>query len=912
MACSLLVSLPSCKDDFVAEDPANKADSEIEGDCLQFTIQLDKALSSRDDASSAFLSDEKYDSYIDTQDKFRVFFFTADGDFLFGATDRVVGKLSSAADYNYDYWYVRIPMTMIVDRDNQEYDIEKIKNYLKNNPFKIAVLANWPNAGEKVNPADWDDSEGTPDGSGNPSSTLKGNPQWNWSNSILNKDASPSDIRNINDLHHVYNDLYYASTSSNGGLSRYEVYKNFMANAKEGNESGYYMGEPTDWVKMRTITDADGWKADYNLSTEVAEFDSKTTANQWIRANWTPDVDRNQNKRIYRHYQHMWFLWNFHASYVTGDLAGNVTYKTVNNKQVVDKVNDKSAYNDNWGWNDDGPAKITNNRGDIWYQRNGDLLYKWMKASYSNKAPIGSITIDIGESNNDVFFKYTSKTGYPAYCVNVNNFYGIQLPAIGEGKKVDYTGMMSFQARTSGTLRVKWSSLDGTPSGVAVQVGLPKQSGNSGSEIYHADSNYSLTTPKNWTNPDDNLQYVDITVSEGSRPVYIFGTTGKPVIYSVEFIRGRYLYETDREGIAPSEHQGIPMYGVQDFKKIDDWQRGTTQNLPNNVYLIRALAKIEVYIKKEFGEPKHMLMRGINRAARCEPMDVHTPTDKLWGNEMTDDHSTNHPATYPATDFTGMCEWYRIFQYGVAYKNPSATHAEWLNWFYGSWKYNPEDQYPIKWKTSGGYRYNRDRGYFEAVGEQQGWPGISSGNWKIAPPHIFNPYNYRSDFVRFLKVGDTYVGQDHYYKYVLYVPEKNIDDPSVVGDLSSTPKIAHIEYRFVPEKKNTNDDIAQIADDEYSNTEYNLDDNDCFRIYFTNYGANTSGSNGPVNEELKERKWYRETYDEYEQDRERITKHWPIMRNHKYKLYVSGSSPENPEVHVQVTDWGHRKVVVEW
>lgn len=934
LGIGLGMPLQSCHDELETEAAsASGEEDEIEGDCIAFTMQLDKDISSRGEYDNSAL--DRFENYIDTQDQFRIFFFTEEGNFLFGATDRVVGSLNSTSDQNSTYYYVRIPMTMIVDRENQEYDIEKIKSYLKNNRFKIAVLANWPNGGEKINPADWDDSEGGMNSGDNPSSTLKGNPRWNWSNSILNLEANPSDIRNINDLHHVYNDLYYANATRIGS------YGNFMSDAKPGDEAGKYMGEPTDWVKMRDI-DGESWKANYPINGTVSSFDSKVTANQWIRANWSPEVYINHNKGIYRHYQHMWFLWNFDASYKTGDLKDNIGYEALDGSiikgdenigdrkkdskgnYIVKTVNDASAYNRNWDWNDGNPytdEDPTNRFGKDWYTRNGDILYQWMHASFNEgetAKAIGEKTIQIGEANNDVYFKYQAAPGEYAYCRKVGNNYGIQLPAIGEGQKVSYNGTMQFQARTAGTLRIKWGSYDGVRSGLAVQVGLPKDAGETSTDAitYKVHKGVTSTTPVDWT--ADGYNYLDITVAEGSRTVYISCTEGKAVVYAIEFIRGRYLYETDREGVAPSNLQGIPMYGVQNFEPISDWQRGTTINLDKKVSLIRALAKIEVHIKKDFGEPKHVYMRGMNRAARCEPMDVQTPTDKIW--KATHDYSLNHD--------TQNCEWFRIMDYGPAYGKVSDDgYKDWLSWFYGSWQYKEyaeSDGYEtIRWKTSGvnaDYRRDRDKGYYVPTAAMKGW-NDDGGIYNYAsdapePPHVFNPYMYRSDFCSFLKIdGETTHSDGNYYKYVLYVPEKNIDDPATVGRMSSDPKVPHIEYRFAPPEVSgdpDNYDSSAYVDDPFSNTEYNLDDNDCYRIYFTNYGGSTTGINGPINTELKDQNWWRYTYDEYERSNERLSKHWPIMRNHIYKLYVGGAGPENPEILVQVSDWNHRKVVLEW
>lgn len=889
MALFSLGILPGCTDDIDLSEKSDPNAIEIEGDCIGFKIKLDKDITSRsradeyskDEFSTAI---ESYENYIDTQDKFRVFFFTKNGEFLFGANDRIVGSLTSK-DLSADYWYVRIPMTMLVDRENQEYDVDKIKAYLKNHSFKIAVLANWPNAGDKINPADWDDSENGYSTSDNPSSTLKGNPHWNWSNSILNKDANPADIRNINDLHHLYNDSYYAERSS--------VYGDFMENNVDG-EAGLYAGEPTDWVQMRNVKD--GWKGNFPLideegkdvptvdrSTEVADFDSKTTANQWIRANCTPEVERNRHKMLYRHYQHLWFLWNFDASYKYGLWENN------ENLRESAYYGFNESYEDNFEWKDNTPAKITNPWGAEWYQRNGKRLYNWMENSYNdgdNPKAIGSIRIDFGESNSDVFFQYDPASGSSyAYCRKVGDYYGIQLPAIGSGTKISTAGTIQFQARTSGTLRIKWSSQNGTSSGLGVQVG----------SSYKEHTGMTATVPTDWKADQDGLEYWDVSIEADSQPVYIFCTNGRAVVYSIEFIRGKYLYETDREGIMPSPDRGIPMYGVKEFPAIPDWQKGTTFNLVENISLIRALAKVEVYIAKKFGLPRHVYFKSMNRAARCEPMDVETDTDQLW----VDDHlEKGESGTY-------LCEWFAIQKHGPSYNH--GNYKEWLKWFYGSWT-------TAKWKTEG-YVWNYDLGIYEPKEENglKGWQ--KAGDIESSDsPHIFNPYIYRTDFCRFLYAD---AGEDNpdYYKYVLYVPEKNLDDPATAGLTTSAPKVPHIEYRFAPpsyEEYDINEyDIAPIAENTYTNTENNLDDNDSFRIYFTNYG--TMDKNVvPVNEELENRNWISSTYDTYVRDVERLKPHWPIMRNHCYKFFVGGSGPENPEIRVQVSDWGHRKVIVEW
>ena len=657
----LILLMFGCRDDLSIVE--NSENNEADEDCIAFTMELDNSLSTRDDSFTALNNNLSfYENYIDTQDKFRIFFFTAQGDFLFGATDRIVGSLEGTGNSK-SYWYVRIPMTMIVDRDNQEYDIDKIKNYLKNNPFKIAVLANWPNAGEKINPSDYDDSEGTFGSSDNPSSTLKGNPLWNWSNSVLNNQANPSDIRNINDLHHVYNDVVYANaTVPSGGISRLDAYGQFLLSVTSGDDPGYYLGEPTDWVQMRDVME--GWKADKSDVTDTkrykpndkvnikvssidgkeTSFDSKETANQWIRANWNPDMNLNKDKKIYRHYQHLWYLWNFNASYQYGSwLASNTNATDDRKKAKADEI-----YGPNYGWDDGSKASPINPWGIEWYDRNGKAIYDWMRVSSSTTAlkELKTLTDETGNQENLLIYTPISGARY----ITLNNLYGVYLPSAGisKGANDGQAGTFRFQARTAGTVRVRWSSANSNSASLTIQRNS-NASGDTSVKTFTTSGTTAISTEA-W----------DISVGDDSYPMYVYCSSGTAVIYSIEFIRGKYLYDTDREGKLPSADFPIPMYGVQNYSAIGDWQKGTTINLDANVSLVRALAKVEVYISKSTVKnepPKHVYMKSMNRAARCEPMDVETPSDQIW----KDPH-------YSVTA-ADQCEWYRIQQYGASFGN---------------------------------------------------------------------------------------------------------------------------------------------------------------------------------------------------------------------------------------------------
>lgn len=911
IAISMLMALwsvmaVSCIDEIISlEEQDGTGGVELKGDVLGFYMELDKSMTTRAGLTIENKAIEGKDDWIDMQDKFRIFFFSETGDFLFGVTDRIVGSVANRPNSTEkDYWYIRIPMTMIVDRNNQEYDIAAIKAYLKANKFKIAILANWPNTGDKVNPGDYDDSSEN-NFKTNPSSSLKGEPLWGWVNSVLNPAAvTAKTVKNVNDLHFLYADSYYSdksgATSSTESTSdrpsRYSVYSKIYPDVADTLR----VGEPTDWVKMRDISE--GWK--YEKASPFGSFDSKETANQWIRYNWDPSIDVNNDKQIYRHYQHMWYLWNFNALYKVG-IADD-------NKQSAAPT----YYSKNFGWDDGGTingSSTINQWGYQWWLRNGKKLFdEWInknntdKVTSNNSKEVGDYTLSsIGDGSSSAFLEFVAATG-PDKCqfVKIGDNYGVKLPTIvspgsqnnntskyivNEGKS---SGYIKFLARTSGTLRIKWGSADDNEAQIVVQKG--------GSQ----DKVYTVSEGNNgkWfdINGTDNSStassYRDISVGEDSQSLFIFCNKGHAVIYGIEYIRGKYLFDSDREGVIPNDDQGIPMYGVQQFDPIPDWEYGTTYNLPVNVSLVRSLAKVVVNIPTAFGQPSHVYMRCMNRTAFCEPMDVETNTSELWNKEHHDDGDIRY------------CEWFNIYHYGCSFNKTGAfsdsdvrdseykgtgqreKYVNWLGWFHGNWgswwnnyvenknEYAPTDLKEV-------YSVNGEKN----IGKY---------------PHLFNPHINRSDFCSFIYAGVS----GEYHRYILYMPDKNIDDPNYPGIFFCTPKVPHIEYRFKAPKASTA--AATPAAGVYENTEFNLDDNDCYRIYFTNYGFDSNFSDTDPNENIRDKALG--SYDDYEKNRNNLKYHWPIMRNHVYEFFVSGSGPETPNVKVKVTDWSHEKVVIDW
>lgn len=776
------IGLTSCIYDDFDNDP-DYPFIDTEGFSLGLTISLDD-LQSRADTDNG--PDGGYDSYIDTQNKFRVLFFTAQGQFIFEAIDRTVmprttndGKLE---------WFVHIPVNYIVDSGGNAYDVEALKTQLKDNDFKVAILANWPNV----------------DSNGKPCDISKAEPNWGINESIYG-----SNTKNINDLHHLAYDSNYNDNPSNSTRpTRKEVYGFLMDD--EGK-----MGIRTDWVKAR---------GDMGIT-------SRETAETWIRNNWYPSNDNN-----YLHYKDLWYLWNFN---------GALRY-------------DVSSYNDNTA-----NASIKSE----WMTKNNRELYGWLYSGYGWNRTLSSFEIDDGAAN----FKFMRGSGYTyPSVVYSNNNYAIQLPPGGYQNNA-----IKFTCFATGLIIVKYGSASGTSS-----IVLERRN----KEV--KDDSDERKTPPSASETDSSWRTYtwEKSITGDSEYISIYCSSGTALIYEVEYIAEKYLYDTDREGILPSEENPIPMYGVQNYKKLENWQPGTTFDLSherkeNGTYeektisLIRSLAKVEVYLPEESNgrKPQHIYMRSMNRTARCEPVDVETPTNTLWKED-------NHNLT---SSNRGPCEWYDIQEHGTFYQgtrddkddNPSdaktRAYQNKLSWYYGSWK-------GASWKNNG-----------------RNWTGWNFGTGITVNdetntnryPHLFNPSIDRSDFTHMIEVPSDRSG---YYKYILYVPDKNIDDPNYVGLSQSITKVAHIEYRY-PDQ----DDI-------------NLDDNNCYRIYFTNYRSTGYKPNPDITKVSKT------DFDNgYELRSDSLSMHWPIMRNHVYTFQVTGTRTRSgePEIISDVTTWGGQSLI---
>lgn len=846
----------SCSDDIRINDVGTVPGEEeyVDGFSLGFNIELPAQPGSR--AYDVFSSFEDYENYIDTKDMFRVIFFSESGDFMFGAIDRTVTPLSTNVDRSSFNWYVRIPVNYIVDRDGNAYDVNLIREYLRTHAFKIAVLANWPNK-DVVITSDGDDDDDNSRSSRSRGFSVvqpKDEPLWGYKNSIFYNGAD-ADLKNINDLHHLVHDINYADNTRLDRPTNLEVYDFVMK--KSGSE--YLMGMKTDWVKM----------SDPFL--EPNGDSGKDVAEAWIKSNWNP----NGNGGL-RHYSHLWYYWNF------------------------SQWDESSPY-----YNYSGLGWGTTTMDSEWHSRHWsgfDALFNdgergWRAQELNEEVTIDGLTI--------VPVTLADESPWATWATHLElsgdgkSRYGIHLPPAinldyNAEKKKNYVnenkvnklpkGYLKFTAPATGTYRIKYSLSDIQGEGHL----FVQRSSN-----IDKDEKVTSTEPVDFLSADGG--YRDLSITDDAETIYIFNNGDAPVfIYAIEYVCAKYIFDTDREGVEPSADNPIPMYGVQNFPALGDyWKEGSTLNLSGSyaeseetlsIGLIRSLAKVEVFIDKSLADAhggiKHMFMRSMNRMARCEPIDVENPTNWFW-----DDSSLGHSED--------RCEWFDIQSYGPAFQDYTgsegktydqlSSYTDYLSWFYGSWMYDytRDSSGSIKrtLKTDGKWwnftEHNTEGAH--ATGVTVNLPTAANDY-----PHLFYPDIYRSDFCRFINTGTA--GNGDYYRYVVYMPDKSVDDPNYPGITTCVPKVPHIEYRF--------------ADQD----DYNLDDNNCYRIYFTDY---ESGS--PILGVTQ-----KNGYADYEKTRSNLQKHWPVMRNHIYQFYVGGSGVENPVVKVKVKDWGKERTILEW
>lgn len=455
---------------------------------------------------------------------------------------------------------------------------------------------------------------------------------------------------------------------------------------------------------------------------------------------------------------------------------------------------------------------------------------------------------------------------------------------------------LHFRAATDGTLYIQATG-NGS---IGIQTRIMHESSDEDNNLNYR-SVYRLDDAKPETDINGNIVGGGITidVTDGPDDIWIFALGGNVTITEMEFIKDRYLFDTDRIGKQPDKEKqlGIPMYGIQEFGPVGEyWLPGEYFNVSRDSYnaarkegyqyrpiwMLRSVAKIELRVSKALGgahrsvKPSSVYMRSMNRSSRYEPKDFSTPTNLIWyGSEYYKDEKDYQYENEKYSGIVGIdYEVKNIKGHGVIY-DPNAendngiSYRKFTSWYYGIW----EDL--IDWDWNGQQDIN------------------PSADDKNPYPRVFNDRIARSDYARFIYGGE----EKGYWYYYLYMPEKNIDDADNTGDRSVRPKVAHIELRF-----------EDTESGEVFNNDDNLDDNHAYRIYFTDNGRFGSGvGRDQYDRNGKERyQWDQQTTAFYEDYVVGLKEHWPVVRNTIYRFTLNGLN--STDITVEVCGAASREV----
>lgn len=709
-------------------------------------------------------------------------------------------KLFKAFDTNEDENLSFIPINSSTIGGSQEWYIRIPMDYnddfsktLREKKFKIAILANWG----------WD-SDFTSD----------------------NIEFSPGDP--IKKLHHLSNpDMDPYSNSVYSFL--YEGY---------GGKMGVYQ----DWVE---------------------ETFDRVGAFNWIRQNWYPGFPISRIEETCGegfNYVNMRLLWNFNGVVTQNpsDFGDNnrLNWKDANTEDLKDWLinTEDSNYPPKTVLGDLQPIV---ERCNFEFIANGD---KTKQEGDSGEESEGDGNND-GTTEEDNYINSTFE--------KIGDTYGVVLApgkyVVTNNTTINRENVFNLELKASGKLMIKWSSNEDNKE---AQLAIERRNYRNDSKSKENEEDFGMFHP---TTKSTDIQILTYSYDINTEPeiVSLYNCTtdengkGRPVIYEIEYVEDKHLAQTARRGkklgigIGTEELMLIPMYGIQVFDKLTNWEEGTVYGLsnfnqitpispPKKVSLIRSVAKVELKLPhlSENDNYHHVFLRCMNRTSRAEPMDVSTPTDEIWKDNNSDgSHNTE-------------CEWFTLKNQTPFYqKNSTGTSTSYkqkLGWYYGTWASN----------------------------YQLGTVTIEQPN---NYPHILNPMMNRSDFAQFI-----YTGQDGIYdRYIIYVPEKFTDDPGTVDDSkdmrTQTPKVCHIEFRD--------------PDDDFKN----FDDDHCYRIYFTQggigdkkYFPNLSQTNETTNPTWE---------NTYEQNIDNLKQHWPIMRNHVYSFTVIDAKSRILVLELKVLPW---------
>ena len=885
----MLLGMTSCIYDNVdCPEPAG----EVEGPGLSFVIAtragtvdgVDNGWNSHYEGTA-----EGFEDYIQingTKRGMRVLFFSKDGKFRYrvslGAADVKV------VDAGYE---ITISEKLIRQADHGE----EVLRMIKEDGFKIAVLANWPI--EQIDAGagrfEYDDDigklshfhmdESIDDQFDIYSHVLKGG-----KGNFLSSCNTPW-VRDFTEQHGETNDPYWDRIKTGYRRFYYHNINRFIKAAASDNAGGWFTADEEN----HSITF-------HRKIDDLNEYSIKETWRLW-------DFSGGQNDEIYAGSKYASQMKRWSAEFVekykqAGTLQANGSYQYRSGQRVPTGTSDAETID-----------------GLLFYTGTGTQLARFVP--YDQRNP-----------NQSGFLEYrTVPTLAEGVSTDAKNFQktGTRITHMIDGTEAIWSGRpagLGFYIPCDVTVRVTASSPDGAylymswvdQANTSLDVNNPSKLSNRTDWWFvsgfseNPDNNKNLPNGGGGGNPmtakqrlTTTPQSFELTMNPSNQlffPVFIFGQTGTLRIHNIEFVKDVHLYDIDSVTQCPDVDNPIPMYGVQDFDPVGDAYDATPTGgtFPissacewaedydyKKVYLVRSIAKVEIYFPRSIFEhhrPTNVYMRTLNTKANCETVDVRTPTDLLWYGKSSpvlqkyDDPEAKfeelqaHYIDYNRRPYileNGIDDELGNIKNAHIYKDiPDQTTTEYTNgteykrrlaWFYGSWR-------DWKWDWNG-----------------SGFQPTTIPYPSVAYPRIFNPRIEgfsNNNYVRFVEVPEP-TGQ--YIKYICYSPEKIPDDTDINGSLGSRAKVEHVELHF-------------------GGPQDNIDDNYAYRLYFTDYSKYGSQMS--------------QARDQYDGTVERSTSLLgyidPVLRNHVYRFYVESFNPGHSiTVRMQVVGPTERSAEIE-
>ena len=351
----------------------------------------------------------------------------------------------------------------------------------------------------------------------------------------------------------------------------------------------------------------------------------------------------------------------------------------------------------------------------------------------------------------------------------------------------------------------------------------------------------------------------------------------------------------NRYFMPPTEEHPIPMYGIQNFNKLENWVKGTPFNLSKvtsnqdqdydykAISLLRSVVKLELVLPSTMN-PYWVALIYSNVYARCEPMNVWDPTNEIW-----DEDNTEH---YYGSE--GSCEWYNIRKYGATTRSSDSNFTNYnsnepghtlkesveryqqrMSWFYGAWSENGPDE-KQRWD--------------KLVLSGEGYICQNPNYERPQFPKVFNSCVQRvgnaicheeTDKRRNRPYGLLTYPEPDGQHYVVYTGERNINDPSNILQMGAYSAGAPVVcYWQVKESKDDSSNRYSIA------FAYKEEQKGDFKSYKTDATVNPGSAfgSGTVPTSAKQ--------NSYEQAVQfnNAAMPWPLVRNHVYKITITAAS----------------------